>query len=61
MFEIVGHMPREENVTGVAAIHHSLRDVNSRAGDVRLFVEISDFVDRTAMNAHADAKLGMFF
>ena len=38
MLEIVGHMPREENVTGVAAIHHALRDVDARAGDVRLFV-----------------------
>ena len=32
--EIVGDAFTHENVAGVAAIHHSLRDVNAYAGDV---------------------------
>ena len=50
---------REEDVTGIAAIHHSLRDIDAGAGDVGLFVQISDFVDRAAVNAHPDLKLRM--
>ena len=37
-FEILGDMPGEQNVAGIAAIHHSLRKVNARAGNVRLFI-----------------------
>jgi hypothetical protein len=46
-------------VTGVSAIHHSLRDVNTSTGDVRLLVQIRDFIDRAAMNPHPHTKLGM--
>ena len=44
---------------GVAAIHHSLRDVDPGAGDVGLLVQISDFIDRPAVNSHANANFGM--
>ncbi len=50
--EIVGHAFGEQNVTGVAAIHHSLRDVDARARDIRALVHIHDFIDRPAVNAH---------
>ena len=46
-------------MTGVPAIHDALRDVDSRAGNIGLFVQIGDFVNRTAVNSHADAKFGM--
>ena len=59
VFQIFRNMSGEENVAGIAAIHHPLRDVDPRACDVRLFVQISDFIDRTAVNAHPDAKLGI--
>ena len=32
--EVVGHMFREQNVSGVAAIHHTLSNVDSCSGDV---------------------------
>ena len=59
VFQIFRDMFGEKNVPGIAAIHHPLRDVDARARDVGLFVEVGNFVDRAAMNSHADAKLGM--
>jgi hypothetical protein len=32
--EIVGHAFRHQNVSGIAATHHPLRNINSRASDV---------------------------
>src|SRR5205823_11104010 len=34
MLEIVCHAPREKNMSGISAIHHSLRDVNAGTRDV---------------------------
>ena len=51
--EIVGNAFGEQNVTVIAAVHHSLGDVDSGACDIGLFVQISDLVHRTAVNAHA--------
>ena len=45
----------------ITAIHHPLCDVDAGARDVGLFVQIGDFVDRTAVNSHPDPKFGMFF
>ena len=59
LFQIIGHMLGEQNVSGVAAIHHALRDVDARAGDVGLFVQIGDFIDRAAVNSHPDLKFRM--
>ena len=49
----------EENVSGIATIHHPLRDVDSGAGNVRLLVEIGDFVNGSAMNAHPHFQFRM--
>ena len=38
--QILGHMLGEKNVSGVATIHHPLRDVDAGAGNVGLFVQI---------------------
>ena len=54
-------MFRNKNVPGVATIHHALCNVDPSAGDICLFVQISDLVNRPAMNSHADVKLGMIF
>ena len=43
-------------MSGVPAIHHPLRHVNARTGDVGLLVQIADLVNRTAVNPLADAK-----
>ena len=54
-------MLRKQDVPGIAAIHHPLRDVDASAGNVGLFVQISDFIDRAAVNAHPHLKFGMIF
>ena len=59
LFQIIGDMFRKKDVTGIAAIHHPLRDVDSGAGDVGLFVQVGNFVDRPTVNSHSNAKLGM--
>ena len=46
LFQIIGDMFGEKNVSSIAAIHHPLGDVDSRPGDVCLLVQVSDFVDR---------------
>ena len=53
MFKILSHMFGEQNVSRVAAIHHTLRDVYSSAGNIRLLVKISDFTDRATVNSHS--------
>jgi hypothetical protein len=61
LLEVLGNTFGHQDVARVAAIHHALRDINADAGDVDLFVYIRDFLDRSAVNAHADAKLRMVF
>ena len=56
-----GGVFRHENVTAVAAIHDALGDVDPGAGNVRLLVQIGNFVDRTTVNAHANTNLWMIF
>ena len=51
----------EKDVAGVATIHHSLRDVNSRTGDIGLLVQIADFIDWPTVNARAHTQFGMVF
>ena len=47
----------EKNVAGIAAIHHSLRHVDARAGHVRPFVYIHYAADRAAVHAHAHPQI----
>jgi hypothetical protein len=60
MFQVFGDVPRNQNVTSVAAVHHALRDVDAGTGNVCLLVEISDDIHRPTVNAHANANLPMF-
>ena len=57
--EIVRHALREQNVPGVAAIHHSLREVNPGAGNVFPLIHIGYFVHRSAMNSHPQLEPGL--
>ncbi len=57
LLQVFGGVLRHENVTSVTAIHDALGDVDPRAGNIRLFVQIGDFVNRTTVDAHADADL----
>ena len=59
LLQIFRDMPGEKNVARITAIHDPLCDVDAGARDVRLFVQIRDFVDRTAVNSHADPKFRM--
>src|SRR5438874_6072476 len=50
--EIVGDTFTHENMAGIAAIHHSLRDVDAYAGNVFAPVGILHMIDRTAVDSH---------
>src|SRR4051812_31137457 len=56
LLEIFGHSPGGKNVTGIGAIHHSLRHVNAGTGDVSLAVYIYHAADWPAVDAHAHGK-----
>ncbi len=59
--EIVRHPFGEENVPGVAAIHHPLRHVDAPAGDIGPLVHVGHFVNRSTVNAHSQLQLRMSF
>ncbi len=61
VFKIFRHVPGEKNVSRVAAIHHSLRHVNACPGEVGLFVQVSDFIDRATVNSHSHPHFRMTF
>ena len=52
LFKVVGHMLGQKNVSGIAAIHHSLGQVDSRARYVRPFVHVDNTTDRPAVDSH---------
>ena len=56
MFQIFRHVFTQQNVTSVAAIHHSLRDVDACAGDIGALIYVADFVHRAAVNSHSKLK-----
>ena len=57
--KILRHMRRQENMLGIAAIHHPLHNVDSRTGYVRFVVNIRDSVDRTTVNSHPQTDVRM--
>src|SRR5205823_1836438 len=61
LLQIFRDMFGEKNMTGIAAIHHPLRDVNASAGDIGLLVQISDCIYWTAVDSHPDAQLWAAF
>ena len=56
VFQVFGEMFREENMSGIPAIHDALRHVNSSPGEIGLIVHIRDWIDRATVNAHAYFK-----
>ncbi len=50
--EIIGHAFGEEDVPGIAAVHHLLRDVDPGPGDVLALVHIGHVMHRSAVNAN---------
>src|SRR5205809_7865870 len=61
LLEVVGDTFGKENVPGISAIHHSLRNVDPSAGDVGSPVNINDFIDGAAVDAHPDTQFGLRF
>jgi hypothetical protein len=59
--KVVSHALRHQNVSGIAAIHHPLGDVNSGTGHVRPVVDIFNLIDRAAVHAHAESKARIVF
>ena len=57
--QVLRHVRRQKNMPGIAAIHHALRNIDSRTGYVRFLINISDSVDRTAVNSHPQADVWM--
>ena len=57
LFKIVGHMLGEKNVSGVSAIHHSLRQVDSSARYIRTVVHVGNTAHRSAVDSHAHPQL----
>ena len=51
--QIFRDVGRQKNVSGIAAIQHPLGDIDSRARDIRLLVNVYDAIHRTTMNPHA--------
>src|SRR4029077_9361330 len=59
LFQVFGDMPGEQDVTGIAAVHHSLRSVDPGACNVRPLIHIYYAADRPAMHPHAQTQFGM--
>src|SRR2546430_1274943 len=52
-------MRRQENVSGITTIKHSLRYVDSRSCKVRFVVNIGNAIDRTTVNPHPQPNMRM--
>ncbi len=59
LHQIIGHVLREKDVPGVAAIHHPLRHVDAGPGDVGAPAHIGHFAHRPAVNAHPHRNFRM--
>ena len=57
--QVLRHVRRQKNMLGIAAIQHSLRNINSRTGYVRFVVNIGDSIDRTTVNSHPQTDVRM--
>ena len=57
LLEVLRDPLREQDVTGVAAIHHPLRHVDAGASHIGAAVYIDHPVDRAAVHAHAQAQV----
>ena len=57
--QIVGDMLRQENVASIAAVHDALGYVNSRPGNIERVVNVSNLIDRPAVNSHSQTNIGI--
>ena len=59
-FKVFSHMLGKQNVAGVTAIHHPLRQVDSSARKVGAFVYIDNPANWAAVDSHPKLQTGMF-
>jgi hypothetical protein len=59
LLEIIRDAFRNQNVTGVTAIHHPLRDIDPGPSDIPLLTQVGYFLHRPAVNSHAHPQFGM--
>ena len=60
LFQVFRHVLGQQDVTGIATIHHPLGNVNSGPGNVGPTTYIHHAADRATMHTHAQFELGMF-
>src|SRR5439155_16587281 len=60
LFQVFGHVFVHQDVTGIATIHHPLRDVDSGSGNIGATTYVHYTTDRPAMNSHAQPQVRMF-
>src|SRR5436190_16585900 len=60
LFQILCHVLGDEDVAGIAAIHHPLRDVDSSSRNVCAATYVHYAADRSAMDPHAQFQLWVF-
>jgi hypothetical protein len=53
LHQVIGQTLRQKDVSGIATVHHPLRDVNSSTSDVCPIVDIGNLIDGAAVNTHA--------
>src|SRR5437667_11226236 len=60
LFQVLGHMFRDQDMPGVTTIHHSLRDVDSSARYVGATTYVHHTADRSAVHPHPQLELRVF-
>ena len=61
LLQIFSDMFRQQDVSRIPAIHHALRHVDPRAGDIRPLVHIDHTADGAAVHAHSQLETGKRF
>ena len=61
LFQVFGDVLGEQDVTGIAAIHHALGDVDAGTGNVGPTAHIYYPAYRPTVHAHTQPELRMFF
>ena len=60
LHQIIRHVLRDKNVSGIAAIHHPLRHVDAGPGDIDPTAHIGYLTHRSTVNAHPHGKFRVF-
>ena len=58
---VIGQMLGQKDVTGIATIHHPLRDVYPSTSNVCPIIEIGNLIDGPTVHSHAYLDMRMIF